>query len=150
MLKKLAELFAAPLQREQAPWDQAAVALCVVLLEAARADSHFREEERAHILEVLREKLKLSEGDAESLLEEAIQVRDDSTDFWQFTRALNEAYTPEEKTRIMEDVWRIIFADGMLDAHEDHLAHKLRGLLNLDHPTFIRAKMKVLEEIRGK
>ncbi len=150
MLKKLAELFAAPLQREQSPWDQAAVALCVVMLEAARADSHFREEERTHILEVLREKLELSKGDAEALLEEAIQVRDDSTDFWQFTRAINEACTPEEKIRIMEDVWRIIFADGMLDAHEDHLAHKLRALLNLDHPTFIRAKMKVLEEIRGK
>lgn len=150
MLKRLAELFSAPLQMEHTQPDRAAVALCVVLLEAARADSNFREEERNHILDVIRAKLDLTAEEASALLEEAIQTRDGSTDFWQFTRAVNEAYAPAEKARIMEEVWRIIFSDGVLDAHEDHIAHKLRELLNLDHPTFIRAKMKVLEEIRGE
>ena len=44
---------------------------------------------------------------------------------------------------------RIFYSDKHLDGHEDHLAAKLRNLLNLSHPVMIEAKMRVLAEIRG-
>ncbi|MBW7865764.1 MAG: TerB family tellurite resistance protein, partial [Candidatus Hydrogenedentes bacterium] len=45
------------------------------------------------------------------------------------------------------DLWRVINADGSLDAHEDHLAHKLMDLLRLNHKQFIEAKLRV---VRGE
>jgi uncharacterized tellurite resistance protein B-like protein len=43
----------------------------------------------------------------------------------------------------------VIYADGSLTAHEDHIAHKLARLLNLTHPELIQAKVQVLDELRN-
>ena len=126
------------------------IATCVILLEVARIDDEFAAEERDHILETLSSRFSLSEADAHELMEEATRTRDDSVDLWQFTHTINEACTKEEKIHIMEEVWRVIVADGAIDGHEDYIAHKLAELLNLNHPQLIEAKVKVLDEIRGK
>jgi len=126
------------------------LATCVVLLEAARADEHVSDFEREHILRVMQQRYKLSAEEAEDLLEEAKTVADESTDLWRFTNAINKAYSQEDKVQIMEEVWRIVLSDGELHGLEDHLAHKLRNLLNLNHPQTIEAKMKVLKEVRGE
>ena len=57
-----------------------------------------------------------------------------------------KASSPAEKRQIIEEVWRVIYADGALDAHEDYLVHKLAKLLNLNHPQLIEAKMTVKGE----
>ncbi len=126
------------------------IATCVILLEVARIDEEFAVEERDHILETLGSCFSLSEADAQELVEEATRTRDESVDLWQFTHTLNKACTKEEKIHIIEEVWRVIVADGAIDGHEDYIAHKLAELLNLNHPQLIEAKVKVLDEIRGK
>ncbi len=151
MLKRFAQLLTPRPQAEgPARGIRDALATCVVLLEAARIDDAFSDEERRHILDVVRVRFELDEEEAEELLREATDARKESTDLWRFTRAINEAYTPDEKIRIIEEVWRIFYSDGTLDRHEDHLAHKLRALLNLNHPQLIQAKVRVLDEIRGR
>ena len=97
----------------------------------------------------MRGRFDLSAEEATDLLDEAIDARDNSTDLFRFTREINEAYSPEEKLVILEEVWRIFYSDGTLDGHEDHLAHKLRDLLNLNQKQLIDVKMRVLKEIRG-
>ena len=126
------------------------LATCVVLLEAARADDHFSDEERRHILEVLQTRFRLNPEEAEELLHEATTVSNESNDLWQFTHTINQSYTQEQKIEIKEEVWRLVLSDGTLDGMEDHLAHKLRNLLNLNHPQMIEAKLKVLKEVRGE
>lgn len=126
------------------------LATCVVLLEAARADEHFSDEERKHILEVLQTRFRLESNEAEELLHDATTVADNTTDLWQFTHTINQSYSQAEKIEIMEEVWRLVLSDGSLEGMEDHLAHKLRNLLNLNHPQMIEAKMKILKEVRGE
>ena len=151
MLKRFATLFGgnAP-ATDEAPADAVHLATCVILLEAARADDHFCDEERRHILSVLRGRFALSTEEANELLLQAEIARDESADLFQFTRQINAAYSVPEKIKIVEEVWRIFYADNELDGHEDHLARKLQHLLNLNHPTMIEAKMRVLAEIRGE
>jgi uncharacterized tellurite resistance protein B-like protein len=43
--------------------------------------------------------------------------------------------------RIVEIIWKIAYADGKLDKHEDYLAHKLGKLLRLNHKQLIEAKL---------
>lgn len=151
MLKRFASLFgggpAAP--AATAP-DTVHLATCVLMLEAARADNDFSDDERRHILSVLRQRFELAPEEADELLEQAMSVHDESTSLHQFTRAINAAFPVAEKVQIVEEIWRIFFADKYLDGHEDHLAAKLRNLLNLSHPVMIEAKMRVLAEIRGE
>lgn len=150
MLKRLAELLGgnSPVA-EESNVEAVQLATCVVLLEAACIDDDFTDAERTHILAVLQERFDLSPDDAEELLAMAAEAREDSTGIHRFTREINDAYSVEEKIQIVEEVWRIFYSDNELDGHEDHLARKLRNLLNLNHPMMIDAKMRVLAEIRG-
>lgn len=125
------------------------IAVCVLMLEVARADKEFSGEEREHIVATLCQRFSLSEEDAEELLLASRDTRDASYDLWKFTHQVNEAYTPTEKIRIIEEIWRVIYADGTLNAHEDYLVHKLAKLLNLNHKQLISAKMKVRREMQG-
>ncbi len=151
MLKRFAKiLMKQPEAIEEPGPGRIRLATCVVLLEAARADNEFTDAERTHIVEVMQTRFELNNEEAHDLIEEATQLRDDSSDLWRFTHEINKAYPLAEKIAILEESWRIFYSDGTLDGHEDHLAHKLRNLLNLNHPQMIKAKMKVLKEIRGE
>jgi len=124
------------------------LATCVVLLEAARADDAFTPEERSHIIQTLRDRFALTEEEAAELLAEASEASRESVGLFRFTRAINEGFSPAEKREVIEEVWRIFYSDGTLTGHEDHLAHHLGKLLNLNHPQLMDAKVKVLREAR--
>ena len=119
------------------------VATCALLLEVANSDDEFSDNERDNIVKILEKDFQLSVGYAEELMELSEKERQGSIDLWGFTNRINEHYSPEEKTKIIEMVWKVIYADGKLDKHEDHLAHKLSSLLKLSHKQLIDAKLKV-------
>ncbi len=122
------------------------VATCALLLEVANSDDEFSDSERDNIVKILKKDFQLSGGYAEELMELSERERKESIDLWQFTNRINEHYSPEEKIKIIEMVWKVIYADGKLDKYEDHLAHKLSSLLKLSHKQLIDAKLKVRDE----
>ncbi|TKJ39104.1 hypothetical protein CEE37_11835 [candidate division LCP-89 bacterium B3_LCP] len=125
------------------------LSLCVMLLEIAQADDEFTPDERTHVVRTLQERFSLSETETHELIEEAQGTREESLDLWQFTNKLNQEFDRGQKLLIMEEIWRVIYADGTLDSHEDYLVRKLSNLLNLSHKEMINAKLKVLKEIRS-
>jgi uncharacterized tellurite resistance protein B-like protein len=38
-------------------------------------------------------------------------------------------------------LWELAYADGELDAHEEHRIRRLAGLLHVSHSEFIRTKL---------
>ena len=152
MLDRLFKLFAID---EAAPSDanqdeKLRMATCVILLEVAGADDEFSPVECEYIINALRERFQLSQHEAEELIQLAQEQRGESSDLWKFTNQINQSCSNEEKIQIIEEVWRLIYADNVLDGHEDFLVHKLARLMNLKHPILIEAKMKVLKEVRGE
>jgi uncharacterized tellurite resistance protein B-like protein len=120
------------------------IAACALFLEMAEADGEFSSEERESILSILHTEYDLSRDDAALLIEASRKAREQSTDLWHFTNLINQNYSTEEKIRIIELVWKIIFSDHKLDAHEDYLVHKLANLLRLQHKQLIEAKLRAL------
>ncbi len=120
------------------------IATCALLLEVANADKQFSAMEKDRIIEILKHDYKIHEECIFELIETAEKERSKSIDLWHFTHRINENYSLEEKIKVVETVWKIIYADGKLDKHEDYLIHKLSKLLNLDHKHMIGAKLKVL------
>jgi len=117
------------------------IAAGVLLLEAAHVDNECTEEEMEHVVQTLKTMFNLNAEYVNELIEEAHLERKNAVDLWQFTNHMNQNYTQEEKLKIMEDVWRVIHADGQLEKHEDHFAHKLANLLRLTHKQMIDAKL---------
>ena len=132
-----------------APANQTHIAACVLLLETAHIDDDSSREEMAHLVQTIRTKFALTAENAEELLTIAEKSRREAVDLWQFTDYLNRHCSMDEKTAIMEDIWRIIHIDGRLDRHEDHFSHKMANLLRLTHSQLIDAKLNARRQLEG-
>jgi uncharacterized tellurite resistance protein B-like protein len=122
------------------------VATAVILLEVAHADEDFSESEREHILDILKDQFSLDEESVQELVQVSEEQLRRSIDIWHFTEIINNSYDSEEKYRVIEKVWQVIYADGRLDKYEDYIVHKLARVLHISHARMIEAKMKYLQE----
>ena len=119
------------------------IATCVILLEVAKSDDEFSSIEKTTVKAILKKKFQIPEEAIEELMEIAKTKREESIDLWEFTHMINKNYSKEEKKKIVESAWKVIFADDKLDSYEDHFVHKLARLLRLDHSDLIEAKLKI-------
>ena len=124
------------------------VAACALLLEMAHADSEFSQSERDNIITILQSNFDMTEDDAGELLNLANLERKESLDLWQFTNLINQNYSHEEKIRVAETLWRVIYTDGKVDKHEEYLMRKLTFLLDLQHQDMIEAKFKARDSFQ--
>lgn len=123
------------------------IALCVLLLEAAHVDGECSDEEMEHIVSTLTTECDVSRQDIDELIASGQKERKDSVDLFRFTRYMNNNFSKDEKIAVMESVWRIIHIDAHLEAHEDHFAHKLANLLRLTHSDLIDAKIRAKKQL---
>ncbi len=119
------------------------VATCVILLEVAEYDEDFSPVERKTIESILKKRFGLSEAEAAELIETSARERGKSHGLRTFTHFINENYSEDERKRIMEAAWEVIYADETLNGYEDHFVHRLAKLLRLEHSDLIEAKLKV-------
>ena len=124
------------------------IAASVILLEAAHADHECTDDELDHVMKTLRSDFDLSRKHAEDLLELAHRERSQAVDLFEFSNHINNEFSREEKTAVLEAVWRIIHIDGQLEKHEDHFVRKLTHLLRLSHKEMIDAKLKARKQIQ--
>jgi len=129
--------------QEQDESERIQIATCIILLEVAKSDDEFLSIEKTTMTAILKKKFKLSAEAAEELMEIANRKREESIDLWEFTHIINKNYTKEEKRKVVDAVWQIIYADEKLDKYEDHFVHKLAKLLQLKHNDLIEAKLKI-------
>jgi uncharacterized tellurite resistance protein B-like protein len=122
------------------------MATCVILLEVARSDDEFSSIEKATIEAILKKDFKLSTEAIDEMMEIAKKKREQSIDLWEFTHLINENYSKEEKKKIVEKAWKVIYADRKLDGHEDNFIHRLAKLLELNHSDLIEAKLNAKYE----
>lgn len=134
--------------QEQDELERVQVATCVILLEVAKSDDEFSSIERATVEAVIKKEFEISVEAIEELMHIASRKREESVDLWEFTHLINENYSKEEKKKVVEAAWRVVYADDKLDSYEDHFIHKLAKLLQLEHSELIEAKLRVKYENR--
>lgn len=117
------------------------LATAVLLVEVMRSDTHISDTERAAAVLALRNKFALSDGEMQQLLAQAEHTAGSSNDYFRYTSAMNEHFTQAQKIQVVEHMWQVAFADGHLDAHENHVISKVAGLLHVTHGEYIAAKL---------
>lgn len=125
------------------------LATAVILVEIAMADDEFTDDERTRIINALTSRFAMSAEDAATLIASATHARDNTRDIWHFTNIINQSCTQDEKQKIIDEVWHVVFADGSMDGHERYLAHQMAKLFNLTHEQLIESKVRVLDLIRN-
>jgi uncharacterized tellurite resistance protein B-like protein len=114
----------------------------VLLVEVMRADAELGDAERKTIVASLREKFDLSDDELARLLDLAELTARDAHDLHSFTSRINEGFDLGEKVRMVEHMWRVAYADGHLDAHENHVMRRIADLLHVPHGAYVNAKMR--------
>ncbi|WP_119392619.1 TerB family tellurite resistance protein [Taklimakanibacter lacteus] len=111
--------------------DDLAHAVAALLVEAARMDDNFDGAERTTIERLLADRFDLKPQAVKSLVEAAEQAVQRSTQYYSFTRQINDRLSEEEKVRIIEMLWKVAYSDGVLDPHEDMLLRRIAGLIHV-------------------
>ncbi len=131
-----------PAQEASRP-DPVSIAACALLLEIAHADDVFGEDERVRILRAVREDLGVAAEDVEEVVRLAEAERRESVDLYQFTRLVAESFSREQRLRLIEVIWGIVYSDGKLTAVENQLARRIAELLGFQHPEVQAVREKV-------
>ena len=119
---------------EPARPDAVAVAACALLLEIAHADDTFDDAERDRILRAVREDLDIPAADVNEIVRLAEAERRESVDLYQFTKLVSERFSREERLRLVEVIWGVVYSDGTLTSAENQLARRIAELLGFQHP----------------
>ena len=130
---------------ESAGPDTVAIAACALLLEIANADAAFGDVERERILRAVREDFGVPAEDVAEIVRLAEAERRESVDLYQFTRLVSEKFSREERVRLLEVIWGVVYSDGALSAAENQLARRIAELLGFQHPEV----QAVRERVKG-
>lgn len=151
MLSKIKQFFSEQLSpSDEANSEQAIqLAAAALLIELSRADFQQQPEEQAAIESALKRKFSLDPTQLAELVQLADQEAREATSLYQFTRLINDHYSPEQKFQLVTALWQVAIADGNISKYEDHLIRKVAELIYLPHSEFIRAKLAVQGQETG-
>jgi uncharacterized tellurite resistance protein B-like protein len=127
--------------------DDLEMAVAALLIEAARMDDSFDAGERATIERLLAEKFDLPPAEVHDLVAAAEAAVHRSTQFFPFTQEICRRIEPEDRAHIIEMMWDVAYADGVLDPHEDMLLRRIAGLIAVSDRERMIARKRALERI---
>ncbi len=119
------------------------IATAALFLEMAYADFKIDPAEEDQIISALQSLFEIDKSEISELIRIAGEERTSKTDIWSFTSLVKDKFDRPNRIAILENLWRLIYADGRVDKYEDALIRKITSLLGLDHGDMIQAKLKI-------
>lgn len=147
MFKQIKQLFA--VFDEQQPSMQEhdlKTAVAALLIEVMRADTKLEHDEQRTLTVTLKKYFNLTDTEVNELTNNAASSLDDSIDYFQFSKQINEHCSAAERIEIIELLWRLAYADGEIDPQEEYVIRKIAGLLYVTHVDFIAAKIAATKQ----
>ena len=121
------------------------LACTVMMFEVLRADAETHPEEIKKIRQHVAHAFGLDEKETEKLMQQAQHETEHAISLHDVVRAVNDAYSPEDKRDLIRMLWEVAYADGELDKYEEHTIRKLADWLYVPHRDFIQMKHEVAD-----
>lgn len=150
VLKQLRQSLVAAAESEKAPFTDLQLAAAVLLLEVGSSDFEHHPEEKAAALRALALAFGLNEEQLNILYGHAVHSADKAVSLHEFIGVINRECGKEQKLSLLEDLWRVAFADGRLDKYEDHRIRRIAELLHMPHRAFIQSKHAAEAAVAGR
>ena len=123
------------------------IAVAALLVEAARMDDHFDPAERTAIRQVLARRFALDAASIDRLIARAEGAADRSSALYRFTRVVADRFDPAARIGMIEMLWEVAYADGVLDPDEDALIRRIAGLIFVEDHERGAARQRVLARL---
>ena len=118
------------------------LATAVLMIEISLADENTGDEEYRTIKKILLEKFDLDETKINTLISLAEDEVDHTVSLHEFAETINNELSAIEKTNIIENLWRVAYADAYIHKYEEYYIRKIADLLHVSHSDYIKTKLK--------
>jgi len=147
MLENLRKVLFGDDDKTKAPdhHDEIQFAFALLLVEAASMDGTVDEKEHFRIRELLEKRFSLKKVDAELLFHEASVSLESRVELYGPSRVLKDAFEYEQRVELLEMMWDVVYADGVMHDYEANLMRRLGGLLYVDDQDNGAARKRILE-----
>ncbi len=141
MIQAIREFFTARIANETRNEPSLELATAALLIEVSRADFDVSEEERAAIEQRVRASFGLTEEETRQMVALAEEEVSRAVSLYEFTRLVDQRFTPEQKRHVVGLLWEIALTDERIEGREEHLIRKIATLLHVPHEAFIAEKI---------
>ena len=117
------------------------IKICALLIHTAKIDENYTNSEEEIIKKTLLE-LGSDENELNKIIKEAKIIEENSNQILEFTREVKNL-AEEDKIRIIEALWSIIYSNKDADIYETNLMRRLAGLLYIDSKTMGDIKNRI-------
>lgn len=149
MIKRLKELFAGtatnPVSKKT---DDVQIATAALLIESAMSDEDYSDTEKETITIILQRHFSLDTEEAVSVIQDAEDAHSKSDQLLYFTRTVKENFPLEDRVQIIEMMWEIAYADGVLSKFEANLVRRICGLIYVSDVDSGKARKRVLKTLK--
>ena len=118
--------------------------VCALLIHAAKIDENYSEKEEAIIKQTL-QLIGAKKEKLEEIIKNAKRIENDSNQILYFTKKVKDMNN-ENKIKIIEALWKIIYSNNEADIYETNLMRRLAGLLYIDSKIMGDIKEKIRKE----
>ena len=133
-------------EKDKANDDKSYSNIAALLIHVAKIDENYEDREKEIIKKTLIE-LGATISNIDKLISDAVVIEENSNQILNFTREVKNV--PEsDKIKIIESLWKIIYADDNADMYETNLMRRLAGLLYIDAKTMGDLKEKIKRELK--
>jgi uncharacterized tellurite resistance protein B-like protein len=118
--------------------------IAALLIHVAKIDENYSKKEEEIIKQTLI-KIGANNENIQEILKAGKKIEDDSNQILEFTKEVKKMDN-DNKIKILEALWRIIYSNNIADAYETSLMRRLGGLLYIDSKIMGDIKEKIKNE----
>ena len=134
-------------ENEDLSFDQEGRMACAALMtRAAWLDGTLDKVEENALRDLMMKRFEISPGEADEILKAAADDLDKSNDLYRYTKDLRDNFDADERLKLIEMIWEVVYADGVLHDFEATLMRRLAGLLYVDDRDSGEAKKRVMHK----
>ena len=119
--------------------------IACLLIHAAKIDENFSKSEEAIIKQALLQ-IGVSNENLEKIFSDGKKIEENSNQILEFTKEVKNM-NENDKIKIVETLWRIIYSNNEADIYETSLMRRLGGLLYIDSKLMGNIKERIKNKI---
>ncbi len=119
------------------------IGISALLIHAAKIDEIYSEKEKKIIFNFIKNNIE-EVSDSEKILSEAENLESNSNQLLNYTKIIKDS-SLETKSKIIEELWKILISDNTVDIYESNLMRRICGLIYFSDKESGEIKMRLIK-----
>ena len=119
------------------------IGIAALLIHAAKIDDIYTEKEKEIVKEFIKNNLD-DKSMIPNIMAEALKLEDNSNQLLNYTKIIKDS-SSEVKSKIVEQLWKVLISDKTVDLYESNLMRRICGLIYFPDKESGEIKMRLMK-----